>query len=130
MTTPSHNLEEVTDYESQARDFLASSRDFLAMGNLHQASEKAWGAAAHMAKAVAVAQGWEYESHSDFSEVMYKARLLANNPRISELRSIANELHHNFYRRKRHLSGDAIREDLERIEELVDVLHPLTGLSR
>ena len=130
MTTPGHNLEEVADYESQARDFLASSRDFLATGNLHQASEKAWGAAAHMAKAVAVAQGWEYESHSDFSEVMYQASRLANNPRIRQIRSVANELHHNFYRRKRHLNAEAIREELGEVDELIDLLHPLTGLSR
>ena len=73
MTTPGDNHVEITDYENQAREFLSNSRDFLAAGNLHQASEKGWGAAAHMAKAVAVAQGWEYETHSDFSEVMNQA---------------------------------------------------------
>ena len=130
MTTPGNNHEEIADYESQAQEFLANSRDFLVAGNLHQASEKGWGAAAHMAKAVAVAQGWEYETHSDFSEVMNQARLLANNPRISELRSVANELHINYYKRKRHLNSTAIREDLERIAELLEMLYPLTGLAR
>ena len=130
MATPGDNHIEIADYESQAHEFLSNSRDFLAAGNLHQASEKGWGAAAHMAKAVAVAQGWEYETHSDFSEVMNQARLLANNPRISELRSVANELHINYYKRKRHLNARAIREDLERIAELLDALHPLTGLAR
>ena len=120
---------EIPDYESQAREFLANSRDFLAAGNLHEASEKGWGAAAHMAKAVAVAQGWRYETHPDFSEVMNQARLVANTPRISELRSVANELHINYYKRKRHLNARAIQEDLERIAELLEILHPLTGLS-
>ena len=130
MTTPSNNHVEIADYESQAREFLVNSRDFLATGNLHQASEKGWGAAAHMAKAVATAQGWQYETHADFSEVLYQASQLANNPRIRELRGIANELHQNYYRRKRHLNAGAIRGDLETISELLELLHPLTGLPR
>ena len=130
MTTPSDIHVEIADYESQAREFLANSRDFLAAGSLHQASEKGWGAAAHMAKAVAVAQGWEYQTHSDFSEVLNEARQLVNNPRISELRSVANELHIDYYKRKRHLNARAIREDLERMAELLEILRPLTVLAR
>ena len=130
MATPIENHVEIADYESQAHEFLANSRDFLAAGNLHQASEKGWGAAAHMAKAVAVAQGWEYGTHADFSEVLYQASLLANNPRIRQIRGIANELHQNYYRRKRHLNADAIRADLGEVAELLEALHPLTGLPR
>ena len=62
---------EVADYAAQAREFLSKSRTFLAAGDLHQASEKGWGAAAHMAKSVAVAQGWEYGNHADFSDMLY-----------------------------------------------------------
>ena len=129
MTTPSDNHEEVADYENQAREFLANSRDFLAAGNLHQASEKGWGAAAHMAKAVASYQGWQYATHADFSQVMLQASRLADNPRIRELRGVPNELHQNYYKRKRHLDADAIRADLETVAELLEILHPLTGLA-
>ena len=52
-----NNPSEIAAYESQAREFLAKSRVFLTAGDLHQASEKGWGAAAHMTKAVALAQG-------------------------------------------------------------------------
>lgn len=60
----------VETYAKQSRTFLQKSRDYLASGDLHQASEKGWGAAAHMAKAVATARGWEYERHRDFSIVL------------------------------------------------------------
>ncbi len=40
------NPTEIADYEAQAREFLAKSREYLAAGDLHQASEKGWGAAA------------------------------------------------------------------------------------
>ena len=122
-------LEEITDYEAQAREFLAKSRGYLAQGDLHQASEKGWGAAAHMAKAVAVAQGWTYETHLDFSLVIDQARRLTENSSLSGLRGIANELHGNYYRRKRHLDSGLIGEDLERVAEMLDILHPLTGLG-
>ena len=122
-------LTEIADYESQAREFLTKSREYLAQGDLHQASEKGWGAAAHMAKAVAVAQGWSYDSHADFSEVLYQARQLTGNSGLAGLRGIANDLHLNYYKRKRHLNADSIGEDIDRIAELLDILHPLTGLD-
>ena len=127
MTIP--DTEQIADYEGQAREFLAKSREYLAQGDLHQASEKGWGAAAHMAKAVAVARGWTYETHADFSEVLYQARRLTGNADLSGLRSIANELHFNYYRRERHLNRDSIDEDLASIAQLLDILQPLTGLE-
>ena len=115
-------FEEVADYESQAREFLAKGRGYLADGDLHQASEKGWGAASHMAKAVAVAQGWQYDTHADFSQVLFQARQLAGNPRIQQIRSTANDLHFNYYRRKRHLNADDIGESLEYVAELLELL--------
>ena len=120
---------EIADYAAQAREFLVKSREYLDQGDLHQASEKGWGAAAHMAKAVAVAQGWTYESHPDFSEVIYKARIATGDSRLRGLRSIANELHGNYYKRKRHLNAASIREDLDSIAEMLDILQPLTGVA-
>jgi uncharacterized protein (UPF0332 family) len=116
---------EVADYAGQARDFLAVSREYLANGDLHQASEKGWGAAAHMAKAVAAAQGWEYATHADFSVVLNQAWQVTGVDRIRALRGIANELHANYYRRKRHLNAEVIREDIKSVAELLEILAPL-----
>ena len=82
-----------------------------------------------MAKAVAVAQGWTYETHADFSLVIGQARRLTGNSALRGLRSIANELHGNYYKRKRHLDSDVIREDIESVGELLDILRPLTGVD-
>ena len=120
---------EVADHAAQARDFLAKSREYLAAGDLHQASEKGWGAAAHMAKAVAAAQGWEYETHADFSAVLNRARRVTDDDRLPGLRGIANDLHSNYYRRKRHLDAESIAEDIERVAELLDILAPLADPS-
>ena len=115
----------VADYETQAREFLRKGRAYLAAGDLHQASEKGWGAAAHMAKAVAVAQGWEYETHADFSATLNRATQAAGEDRLRGLRGIANDLHGNYYRRKRHLDAAIIGKDLESMAELLELLGPL-----
>ena len=124
MTTP--DSEAVADHINQAREFLVKSRDYLTQGDLHQASEKGWGAAAHMVKAVAIAQGWEYERHSDFSQVLNSAYLATGDDRIRLLRGIPNELHGNYYKRKRHLDGGIVGRDLDSTAELLDLLQPLT----
>ena len=99
------DTEAVADHVNQARDLLVMSREYLTQSDLHQASERGWGAAAHMVKAVAIAQGWEYERHSDFSQVLNSAYLATSDDCFRLLRGITNELHGNYYRRKQHLDG-------------------------
>ena len=118
---------EVADYAAQAREFLAKAREYLAADDLHQASEKGWGAASHMAKAVAAAQGWEYATHADFSVVLNRAWRLSGQDRLPGLRATANDLHGNYYRRKRHLDAAAIDRDIESIAELLELLAPLAA---
>ena len=119
---PASDATVIADYQNQAQEFLARAREYLNAGDLHQASEKGWGAAAHMAKAVAVAQGWEYDTHADFSIVLNQAWQATGNDRLRALRGIANELHSNFYRRKRHLNAEVIGQDIENVAELVEAL--------
>ena len=117
--------ETTEDYRRRAWNSLEKARQYLAEGDLHQASERGWGAAAHMGKAVASARGWDYDTHAYFNNVVYQAREMADNPRISLLRGIPNDLHGNYYRRKRRLNPQAIKEDLDAVAELLDLLAPL-----
>ena len=116
----------VTDYRQQSREFMAKAREYLTVDDLHQASEKVWGAAAWMAKAVAEAQGWRYERHDEFFAVMYQAEGLSGDPRLPGLWHVANTLHGFFYTRKMFLRPDAIRQGLDQIETVLDILEPLT----
>ena len=121
--------ETIEDYRLQSRHFLKSSHYYLAEDDLHQASEKGWGAAAWMAKAVATAQGWQYTRHEHFGEVLYQAGKLTGDERLRAFRAIANGLHGNFYQRKRFLHADDIAVSLNEMATLLDVLEPLTVLS-
>lgn len=116
----------VVDYRQQSREFLAKAWMYLADDDLHQASEKGWGAAAWMAKAVAEAQGWQYRKHDEFFTVMYQAEDLSGDARLSDMRARANELHGFFYTRKVFLRPDVIGRRLDQMELLLDILQPLT----
>lgn len=118
--------EAVADYRQQARVFLTKSHQYLAEDDLHQASEKGWGAAAWMAKAVADAQGWEYERHAQFNVVLNNARRLTGDARLLGMAGIANDLHGNFYTRKRFLDAESVSLSLDQIAILLDILEPLT----
>ena len=130
MTQPDlsehYDPEAVEDYRQQAHLFLGRAREYLAADDLHQASEKGWGAAAWMAKAVAVTQGWEYRQHAHFGVVLNNASDLTGNDRLLELSDTAYRLHRNYYTRKRFLSPRSISHSLNRMAELLEALEPLS----
>ena len=121
-----YDPEAVEDYRQQASIFLGRAREYLAADDLHQASEKGWGAAAWMAKAVAVAQGWEYEVHAQFGVVVRNASDLTGNERLLDLGDTAYVLHRGYYTRRRFLSSRTVARNLERMTELLGALEPLT----
>jgi hypothetical protein len=130
QTSPTEPYEQdgnlVADYRQQSRAFLTKSREYLADGDWHQAAEKGWGAAAWMAKAVAEAQGWQYKRHDEFFAMMNRARQLSGDARLRRLRDAANTLHGYFYTRKMLLNPDDIREGLDDMDLLLDIMQPLT----
>lgn len=113
-----------TDHIALAREFLRRSREYLHDGDLHQASEKGWGAAAHIAKAVAVARGWEYEHHDQFDMIIQNARHQFRQPGLRNYGQPAQSLHRNYYQHPSLLNADAIREDIDDVETMLDVLEP------
>ena len=123
-------VEAVREHMQTAREFLQKSRTYLEAGDLHQASEKAWGAAEHMVKAVAIANGnqgeWRYESHHEFSSVVELIALSNGNDRLLLFAGRAEALHVNYYRRKPHLRPLVIERDIERMAEFLDALTPMT----
>ena len=115
----------VADHRNHSWDFLAKSRKYLADGDLHQASEKGWGAAAHMVKAVAEARGWEYEIHDQFRSVVRNARQWLRDERLRTLGYSAEALHKNYYQRRIFLDSEEIGSDLDDVELMLNILQPL-----
>ena len=115
-----------TDYHVEtASEFLARAHAYLADDDLLQASEKGWGAAARMVKAVAKARGWDHNGHGQLHRAI---RRLVEETGQGELRdyfSAANMLHQNFY--DGFLEAQDVSAYLERVGRLVELLRPLAA---
>ena len=119
MVTPA-----VTEHLELARGFLDRSKAYLEKGDLHQASEKGWGAASHIIKGVAAANNWEYESHDAFESVVVNARQKYRQPSLLRMAHAAEALHRNYYKRAQFLNSEVIREEIEEVDTMIKVLQP------
>ena len=86
-----------TTYRDQSKMFLEKAFRELEEGDLLQASEKGWGAAAQMVKAVAQERGWEHDSHRRLFNVLGRLALEAGDQELRHGFNAANVLHANFY---------------------------------
>ena len=84
-------------YVAKSRQVLGQARDELSRGDAVQASEKLWGAAAQMVKAIAQKRGWPHRTHGDlFSAVSCLVKETGDDD-LSALFHTASGLHTNFY---------------------------------
>ena len=112
-----------TTYQAASRHLLAQARSELERGDARQASEKGWGAAAQMLKAISERRGWVHKSHAAFFTAIDR---LANETDDDDLRRqfhAANSLHTNFY--ENLMDIDMVRVGLDDVERLMNLLEPL-----
>ncbi len=103
----------VQDHSQTAQEFLVASDREFAAGDMLQASEKLWGAAAHAIMAVAQQRGLGYGTHRT---LINAARQIAEERDDDRLRlgiSAAQHFHSNFY------NGTMEPEDIEYNRPLV-----------
>ena len=100
------------------------SRQYLVDNDIHQASEKGWGAAAHVAKAVAAANGWVYEHHDQFDSVIRNAGQRFHQPSLRQYGYAAQALHRNYYQHPSLLNAIAIHQDIDDVESMFNILKP------
>ena len=97
----------------------------LAAGDVRQASEKGWGAAAQMLKAIAEQRGWEHRNHGALFDVISYLVSETRDPEIRRLFRVANALHVNFY--ENWDNAENVGGDLDDIERFLDKLEPLAA---
>ena len=115
-----------TDYHVEtAAVFLARAQAYLADGDLLQASEKGWGAAAQMVKAVAEARGWDHRGHRQLHQAVERLAAETGQPELRDYFGAANALHKNFY--EGLLRAEGVISNLEAVERLVERLGPFTS---
>ena len=91
MTTPGNK------YDSMSQEYMAHAEDYLRQGDLKQASEKSWGAAACALKSIAEQRGWNHQSHSLLFDICNQIADEQGRPDLRDMFLAAKTMHQNFY---------------------------------
>ena len=110
-------------YQQQSRHLLTQALRELDQGDLVQASEKGWGAAAQMVKAVAEQRGWRHRAHELLFDAVDTLADEARDEDIARLFDVASALHVNFY--ENWSSARRVRRGLRDVGLLLDKIEPM-----
>ena len=111
-------MTQAREYAAAARELLAKAQEELARGELTDTSEKGWGAAAQMVKAVSQRRGWPHDGHAALFQAVGRLAEETGDAQLVRLFHVANSLRSNFYENWMH--PDMIQLGLDNIAELVD----------
>lgn len=102
---------------------MVKAREEFEAGDLEQASEKAWGAAALMIKAVAEQRQIPHISHNSLWAIVHDLRMETGDRELTRFFHIANGLHKNFYENR--LVAGTVEEDISDIKRFVEKVERL-----
>jgi len=108
------------EYAAVSRRFVRQAQAEFDRGDHLQASEKAWGAAAHAVKATAERRGWNHNTHRLLFDVVDQTASDMGTPELRELFLVANALHQNFY--ENWQSANFVQSGIHQVNRLVDLL--------
>ncbi|MGC8948888.1 MAG: PaREP1 family protein [Thermoprotei archaeon] len=115
--------DKVEVYMKLSEKYLRDADNLLAKGDYIQASEKLWGSAALMVKAVAANKGTTISSHGELFSFVRKLGEEEKEPELRRLFSVASTLRQNFY--EGWLHEDVIKEYSEDIKQFIVELKKL-----
>jgi hypothetical protein len=104
-------------YQALSEKYLAEAREFLGKGDLVQASEKLWGAAALAIKTAAAKRGLKLERHGSLWSFVSKLSAESEDEDIVRFFNTANALHRNFY--ENEMDQRALEISAKDIEKLI-----------
>ena len=107
-------------YAATSTTLLDQAQVELETGDLLQASEKYWGAAAQALKAVAQTRGWDHNSHAHFFRIIRALIDETGDDDLFDLFNAANLLHANFY--ENWMQAHEIQRLSEHVAELINRL--------
>ena len=105
-------------YAQRGRRYLAQASEEFAREDYEQASEKGWGAASQLMKAVAEERGWRHGHHRHLYEVSSRLAQEVEDAEIRMLFRAAHDLHINFY--EGYMPVDDVAYSLTQVTQLVE----------
>ena len=106
-----------------SRTLLDHANQELAQGDPRQASEKGWGAAAQMVKAVAEQRGWQHHSHFLLYQIVRTIVEETGDLQVFNLFHVAGQLHTNSY--ENWDTAEGVASGLGDVSIFLDKLEPL-----
>jgi len=111
------------DYLRLNDKYLKEAEALIEEGDYVQASEKFWGAAAEIVKAVAAERDMEIRSHGELHGFVSRLGRELSDPGLPRLFGDAAALHQNFY--ENWLPPETVKDYGEAVKELVERLKRL-----
>ena len=100
-----------------SHELLAKAEESVGQDDLLQASEKGWGAAAHMVKRLAQRRGWQHNGHRELYVTVNRLAQETGDSQLRVLFSVASALHSNFY--ENWMPKEMVAEDLMQVREFL-----------
>lgn len=107
-------------YVKLSERYLQEAEALLARAEYTQASEKAWGAATEMVKAVAARRGIELRSHSDLWRFVTELVKEVGDEELGRLWHVASSLHVNFY--EAWATPELVKEGVDDVKRFIERL--------
>ena len=108
------------DHLKTSYTFIEQAQEEFERGDILQASEKAWGAAARAVKAAAEQRGWEHRSHAHLFQIVTEVARETSDDELRMLFSAANTLHQNFYEGSQN--EEFVQDNIQHVLMLVNKL--------
>ncbi len=115
--------EQAIHYRELSADYMRKARAHLAEGDLTQASEKGWGAAAVLVKPIAEQRGWRHDGHRQLWQALQRLATETGDEQMRRQFGLASSLHMNYY--EAWLDTETVAEYLNEVERLIRTLEAL-----
>ena len=116
-------LESTNNYWQASREFMGKAYQYLADADLPQASEKGWGAAVEMVKALSEERGWVHDNHRVLFRNVHRLIGETGDGELITLFGMGHNLHNNFYENCLPLAD--VQLYLQGVQTLLNKLEPL-----
>ncbi len=113
-------------YAELSRHYIRQAEEEFQKGDLAQASEKAWGAAALATKSIAAQRGWRHNSHDLLYAISDQIADELDHPDIELLFRGASSLHTNFY--ENWLGEGNVRRGVDGAQAYVQALEAMRAV--
>ena len=112
--------EQSEKYAEISQRYISQADEEFERGDLSQASNKAWGAAAMALKGIAERRGWNHNRHGLLYDISGQMADELGRPDLRIMFRSANAMHQNYY--EDWMAADEVRDGIENAREYLAAL--------